>query len=356
MQSKTPISICVIAKNEETHIDRFFLSIIKSMKDYPYEIVFVDTGSTDKTKELASKYTDNIFDFTWIHDFSAARNYSISCASNDWILVLDCDEYIINLDTKEFSQTADLFSNTIGIITCINHFPMNGLEGTSFGHLPRFFNRKYFHYENIIHEQLKPLNNNPFKRIMLSLTVDHNGYNGTLEELKEKVERNNTLLLKMLEEKPDPYIYYQLGQSYTCIHDDEKACYYFGKGLEFNIDPNLEYVKTMVIGYGYALLNLNRHEEALLFENIYDDFSSSADFVCLMGLIYLRCGFVAEALEQFSYATTFKTANVQGCNSYIPTYNMACIYEVLGEIDKAKLLYEKCGDFEPAKTRLTTLS
>ncbi len=350
-----PVSICVIAKNEEKHIDRFFSSIIKSMKDYPYEIIFADTGSTDKTKELASKYTDKIYDFIWVNDFSAARNFSVSHASNDWVLVLDCDEYIIKLDTDEFFQIAALSPETVGTITCINHFPMNGLEGTSSVHYPRFFNRKYFHYENIIHEQLKPINEKPFKRILLSLTVDHNGYNGTLEELKQKVERNNTLLLKMLEEKPDPYIYYQLGQSYTCIHDDEKACYYFGKGLEFNINPQLEYVKTMVIGYGYALLNLGRYEEALLFENIYDDFSSSADFVCLMGLIYLRCGFVAEALEQFSKATTFKTANVQGCNSFIPTYNMGCIYEVLGEIDTAVSLYKKCGEFKPALERLAGL-
>ena len=71
----------------------FLSSIQKHMGKYPYEIILIDTGSTDRTVSIAQKYTDKIFSFEWVQDFSAARNYSLGCASNDWILVLDCDEY-----------------------------------------------------------------------------------------------------------------------------------------------------------------------------------------------------------------------------------------------------------------------
>ena len=175
--------------------------------------------------------------------------------------------------------------------------------------------------------------------------------------MAEKVDRNNTLLLKQLEETPDdPYLYFQLGQSFNMLHDDEKACYYYGKGLEYDVDPHAEYVQMMVIGYGYALLHLERYEEALQFQNIYNDFCSSADFVCLMGLIYLRNGLVIQAMKEFLNATTIDTVHVIGANTFIPTFNMGCINEVLGDIDAAISLYKKCGDFKPALDRLTELS
>ena len=71
------ISLCMIVKNEENVLDR----CLSSIADLMDEIIIVDTGSTDRTKEIASKYTDLIYDFPWINDFSAARNFSFSKAT-----------------------------------------------------------------------------------------------------------------------------------------------------------------------------------------------------------------------------------------------------------------------------------
>ena len=87
-----PISICIIAKNEEQYIGE----CLRRLSLYDWEIVVVDTGSTDHTVEIARTYTPNVYHFNWIDDFSAARNYSIAQASNDYILVVDCDEYLEN--------------------------------------------------------------------------------------------------------------------------------------------------------------------------------------------------------------------------------------------------------------------
>lgn len=352
-----PISICIIAKNEEKHIDNCLSAIQKYMGNYPHEIVFIDTGSTDQTVELAKKYTDKIFFFEWIGDFSAARNYSISCASNDWILVLDCDEYIeaINLDILDLMTSK--YPTRIGVITQRSHCIMNQMDSIYSILVSRFFNRKYYHYESIIHEQVRPLDPNlKVEHNDISLSVEHFGYTGSKEELLSKANRNIKLLLQALDKSPDnPYLYFQLGQAYNSIQDTQHACYYYGKGLDYATNPSLGFVQTMVIGYGYALLDLKKYEDALLLENLYDDFCQTADFVCMMGIIYLRNGMVAEALREFTNATTIKTCHVEGANSFIPTFNIGCINEVLGNRDVALSLYEKCGNFAPALERLRIL-
>lgn len=96
------ISLCMIVKNEEDTLGR----CLDSVKDIVDEIIIVDTGSTDNTKNIVKKYTDNIYDFEWIDDFSAARNYSFSKATMDYIIWLDADDVILEEDRKklEFSK------------------------------------------------------------------------------------------------------------------------------------------------------------------------------------------------------------------------------------------------------------
>ena len=331
----TPVSICVIMKNEEKNMEKFLSAIKRHFGNYPYELVLVDTGSTDNTLQIAGKYTDQIFHFDWIGDFSAARNFSIACASHDWILALDCDEYILDLDTKGFDAMIRQYPDSVGMLSRKNHYAQNGTDSIYTDDVERFFNRKRFHYEAIIHEQVRAIDGSPFQRTAIPLTVDHCGYNGTEEELKKKADRNNELLLKMLEQNPDdPYLYFQIGQSYN---------------------PRAEYVQMMVIGYGYALLHLKRYDEALQFQNIYEEFGGTADFVCLMGLIYLRKGMIVQAMAEFLKATTFETARTEGANSFIPIFNMGCINEVLGEREAAVSHYKRCGSFRPALDRLREL-
>lgn len=94
------ISLCMIVKNEEDVIGR----CLESVKDIADEIIIVDTGSTDRTKEIVSQYTDKIFDFEWIDDFSKARNFSFSKATKDYILWLDADDVILEEDYQKFME------------------------------------------------------------------------------------------------------------------------------------------------------------------------------------------------------------------------------------------------------------
>ncbi|MGG0262779.1 glycosyltransferase family 2 protein [Bacillus mycoides] len=84
------ISLCMIVKNEAHTLDR----CLQSIKGIPDEIIIIDTGSTDGTKEIARKWTPHIYDFKWICDFSAARNEAFRHAKMEYIFWLDADDIL----------------------------------------------------------------------------------------------------------------------------------------------------------------------------------------------------------------------------------------------------------------------
>ena len=106
------VSLCMIVKNEENVLGR----CLDSVKDAMDEIIIVDTGSSDRTKEIAARYTDKIFDFAWINDFAAARNFSFSKASMDFILWLDADDIFTKADFSEFLRLKQELPNGIDVV------------------------------------------------------------------------------------------------------------------------------------------------------------------------------------------------------------------------------------------------
>ena len=85
------ISLCMIVKNEEDVLAR----CLESVRGFVDEIVIVDTGSQDRTRQVAEKYTDKIYDFPWDDDFSAARNYGLEKATKEYCMWLDADDVIL---------------------------------------------------------------------------------------------------------------------------------------------------------------------------------------------------------------------------------------------------------------------
>jgi O-antigen biosynthesis protein len=101
--NRNTISLCMIVKNEEKHLAKSLTSV-KPVVD---EMIVVDTGSSDQTRDIAIAFGAKMFDFKWQNDFSQARNFSLSKATGDWILVLDADEIISALDHKKLRQLID---------------------------------------------------------------------------------------------------------------------------------------------------------------------------------------------------------------------------------------------------------
>lgn len=340
------ISVCIIVKNEEVKIEKCLKALKKSgVGDNDFgEIIVTDTGSTDNTKAVALKYTNKVFDYKWNDNFAMAKNFCIDKATYDYVLVLDSDEYITKISSRTVEDFIVNHPNDIGQIKRANYIDVNGNKGIQNDVTERLFNRKLYSFKGAIHEQVVPKTNICGTYVVTDICIDHDGYLLSEEKLREKTLRNNALLLKELEREPDnPYIYFQIGQSYLLSRDEEKALEYFEKGLAFDVDPKLEWVGMLITGYGQCLLSVGRNEDALNLSGIYDDMSFNPDYIFMMGQIYLANNLPIKAYQEFLKCLRITGARTEGATSYYSLHNIGVINEMLGEIESAKTFYEKAA-------------
>ena len=118
------ISLCMIVKNEEAVLAR----CLDSIKEAVDEIIIVDTGSDDSTKEIARKYTSEVYDFEWVSDFSAARNFAFSKAKMDYQMWLDADDIVPAEEAEKILQLKNTLDHNIDIVTMeyLTHFDTDG--------------------------------------------------------------------------------------------------------------------------------------------------------------------------------------------------------------------------------------
>ena len=347
-----PISVCMIAKNEDNHIEE----CLKRLKPCRFEVIVVDTGSVDRTVEIAQRYADKVFHFAWCNDFSAARNFSIQQASNDWVLIIDCDEYLENVNLADLEESLNRNTRSVGMIVRNNPYSIQGVRSIMSERIGRLFNRRYCHFEGSIHERVCALDGRGLDSFQIPLTFYHEGYVSESGK-RMRATRNLEMLLHDLKDQgPSPYIYYQLSQNYISLNDLEKAVQYCQKGLQLNADPNSAIVQNMVETYGYCLIELARYDMAMELLDIYEQFSHHADFIYLTGMIYMKKGIYDKAIEEFKKATTISSCSRKGVNSYQANYNIAAIYENMGDLGEARTYYKKCGDYAPAVRRLKELA
>ncbi|MDD6656547.1 MAG: glycosyltransferase [Lachnospiraceae bacterium] len=344
------LSICIIGKNEELHLEKCLCALSKLQA----EIVFVDTGSTDKTKEIASMYTDKMFDFNWIGDFSSARNYSVQKATNDWILIIDCDEYITDFCQSDIEDFLSGPPHRLGRILQSNLMGEDSEHSSIYNQrIDRLFHRKYYQFTGIIHEQLTSLTNIPYSFSDINLTVLHDGYLGSVEEQDAKNKRNLSLLLEALYHNPDdPYLNLQIGQTYFSMQRYEEAVNYYERALNTPLNFRSDAASMLVYGWINCLNELHRSNEALAILPHYDELSDYADFPLLMGHVYANLGKFPEATAEYLKALSIPKCHKAGSNSYLPYYHIANLYRALGDLKTAAIMYQKSLPYPPAQKSL----
>jgi len=230
------ISLCMIVKNEE----KFLEQCLQSVQGLVDEIIIVDTGSTDKTKEIARRFTDKVYDFQWCDDFSAARNESLKHATGDWILVLDADEVIdpadipiikealyepyssYNLITKNYSNS----SSVSGWQVADDQFS-RGFSGWHPSVKIRFFQRNpRAVFQGRVHEMIPET---VFKKVgVLPFFVHHYG-------AKKKKEGNYLELLeKKIQDQPTSKAYFELGVAYKNSDQMKEAEQFLQKAVDLD--------------------------------------------------------------------------------------------------------------------------
>lgn len=241
------LSIAMIVKDEEKYLDKTLTALKPLMKEIESELIIVDTGSTDKTVEIAKNHTDKVYFKEWTGDFAEMRNESFKYATGDWILVLDADEELVEYEKFiEFikSDKSKIYKS-LGV-SLINFLDENLTKYTRAPLLRIFKNEKGFKYEGSIHEQ--PVYKSPvYNPVNGVMTFNHYGYIYEDESIRQKkMKRNEENLLKELEKEPNnPYINYQLGQNYTVLNEPNEAIFYLEKSVKEYEKNNLVYIPAI---------------------------------------------------------------------------------------------------------------
>lgn len=154
MWKMVTISLCMIVKNEEKILER----CLDSVADLVDEIVIADTGSTDATREIARRYTEKVYDFPWTDDFSAARNFVFSRATQEYIYSADADEVLSPENRERFRLLKETLLPEVEIVQMkyANQLQFNTVYNYDEEYRPKLFKRKRdFVWEAPIHETVR---------------------------------------------------------------------------------------------------------------------------------------------------------------------------------------------------------
>ncbi|REE84489.1 tetratricopeptide repeat protein [Paenibacillus taihuensis] len=328
------LSLCMIVKNEERTLARC-LDSVKGLVD---EIIIVDTGSTDTTKEIALRYTSNLYDYTWTRDFSAARNESLRKATGEWILVLDADEFVEqeNHDKlRSFISQADAslprgYLLTIMNMTGQNEESMNGLLQSSAARL--FPNSPDLYYTRPIHEQLT-YTYGEVECIPMEFTIFHSGYTDETVARKEKSKRNMEIFdaIQRDGDELDPYYDFTLGNEYANAGEVKKAleCYeraYKRSDLSLNWIPHCS--DFMVTNY----LLIHEYSKAnQMIQTGLKRWGGYSDYHYYSGFLYESLGFHDLAKTSYLKAIEIEeTANQSGRSATIIRSQFANVFPSRG--------------------------
>ncbi len=344
--SKVPVSVCIIAKNEEKYLE----GCLKHLLPYGFEIIVTDTGSEDRTKEIAAKYASKVLDFEWIDDFSAARNFCAQHASNPWILSLDCDEYVNSIDVKGMRILMQKFPRYVGNIDLANLvIDENGEQRVTIENVSRFYNRNFYTFINAVHEQLVPVKDHTiyqYPQFLLPMEVVHHGYNITGEEMVKKQKRNLQLLEKAIEKNPeDSYSWFQIGQSRFVLKQYEEAVDAYEKSLALKPETNRYFVEVAVESLSKAYLNVRKKKESLELLKQYEDIYKSAKFMFALAASYMENEQPLQALLHYIKTSTTKDFETLGENKIDCYNNIIALYYEMGQPEMAEMFipkYEAC--------------
>lgn len=198
------ISVCMIAKNEEENIGR----VIRCAKEFADEIIVVDTGSKDRTPEIAKELGAKVYFFEWCDDFSAARNESLKYATGDWILWLDADDYIDEYNIqkfKELKKNLPAKKNECYFFLIESKIAEGDEANWYWFQLRMFPNFPDMRFEGRIHEQIIfAADRRNLRQIYTQIKITHLGYTDP-KKIDEKMKRNLRLLEQEEKEKPNEF-------------------------------------------------------------------------------------------------------------------------------------------------------
>jgi tetratricopeptide (TPR) repeat protein len=278
------LTLAMIVKDEEEHLGR----CLEAAAPWVDQLVVVDTGSTDRTVEIALGHGAEVLHHEWTGDFAAARNVSFDAATSDWIVYLDADEVLVDGDGPKLRELLGRVWREAFFLVETNY--TGSIEdGTAVTHnaLRLFRNRPEYRFEGRMHEQIahRLPAYLPERAEVSAVRVDHYGYLGVVRDSKAKSARNIELLARQeAEQGESSFLHYNLGSEYAAAGDRAAALERFRKAWAL-LDgrPDIRrygFVPSLGGRLVKALRLCGHHEEALARgDEILDLFEGFTDIV-----------------------------------------------------------------------------
>ncbi|MBW2993231.1 tetratricopeptide repeat protein [Candidatus Woesearchaeota archaeon] len=343
------LSLCIIAKNEQDFLEQ----CINSVKMIADEIIVTDTGSSDKTKEIAEKLGAKVYDFKWCDDFSAAKNFCASKASHEWILFLDADEAVSGKDLQALKELANNKDADGFAFKMRNYFKENiktqkatndqyneskDYAGWHEAEIIRLFrNKKEIYFSSIIHESVAD-SIRKFKGIIkqAGIPIHHFGY-ALKKRSEEKTEKYIKMQEKQIQQTPhSPKPYYELGAIYLKQNNYEKAIASFEKAehLLETQDKLLLIHQYLYHDLGKAYFKTGNFEKAKqAFEKAEKTDKNNYSTQFFLGLIHDENNKYPDAVKHYEASITINPQNPSALRNlgiiYLKHKNHKKAYEVL---------------------------
>lgn len=337
------ISLCMIVKNEEKHLAR----CLDHAADLVEEIIIVDTGSTDRTLEIASQYTPKVYSHPWTDDFSNARNYAFSKASMDYCMWLDADDVLEETEAEKFLQLKQTLTTDVDIVMMKYHtaFDDAGVPTFSFFRERWIKNDSKHRWVGAVHEVI-PLNG---KIIYSHIAISHRKIGSGDSNRNLKIYQKQLASGKPME----PRHQYYYGRELYYHQNYEEAISVFESFLsspEGWIENKIEACSICADCY----YQLNQEDTALLtlLRSLSFDLPR-AEICCQIGKHFLEHQNYYNAIYWYESALQAKRNEYAGgfilpdCYDYIPFLQLCVCYDKLGDTEKARSYNERAGACKP---------
>ncbi len=336
----------MIVKNEEDSLAR----CLDTIKDLVDEINIIDTGSTDKTVEIAKQYTDRIFFFEWIDDFSAARNFAFTKATQEYILHLDADDFLLDIDRERLRILKQTLDPSVDSVTMKYHIAFDEFDNPimSFRRNRLVKRVNNFQWYGPVHEYLMVWGKIIDGDVAISHKKTHpqEGYSTrNLRIYEKRLERGEEFTIR------DIYYY---GNELRDHGQYVKAIEYYVKMLDSKqgwIEDEINACLKIADCYR-ALGNKDKDKEMEYAIRAFAYDIPRAEACCRIALIFFEKEQYLKAIFWYDLATKLEKPNTWGffteaCWTWLPEIQLCVCYNRLEENEKAYEHNEKFGAYRP---------
>lgn len=337
------VSLCMIVKDEEDVLAR----CLESVAGLVDEIIIVDTGSTDRTRRIAERFTSRVYDFDWTDDFAAARNYAFSLAEKEYCMWLDADDVILEEDSAAFMQLKKTLDPAVCVVMAKYNtgFDEHGNVTFSYFRERLIKNHMGMQWEGAVHEAVTPVGQVAYG----NFAVTHRKLHPSDPDRNLRIYKKQ--LAQGVELEPRQQFYY--GRELYYHQRYEEAVRVFeqfldeGRGwVENNIDACCH--------CSYCYRQMGKPEkslQALLRSFAYD--RPRAEVCCELGHWFFGKNELRTAAYWYSLALTCTRNDSRGgfvspdCYGYLPCIQLCVCYSRMGNMERARQMNELAAAFKP---------